>query len=290
MPGKKGKSGRKKKETGKETVQSTHHNEDKEDMPTKKVGRPKKCTETPVETAATECSSISPQPPSYKPTESLKPKIVVGSTSDELGKRNSDLSKHWDKVIGPGLDALPPKNLPIKRVILARFWFFRSIDPRKKLEDICVQIAKEVRAIWLSAAIPVKAKSSVYRIVTQVVNEYLNLRRRTGAPGRNRSDQKYQQSLEKLVDLRPQDCLKLLDLKKYLQKNNGENWMDDYDFFKGQLMVNTTKCNSYCHLIRFISSYHIHVFLFMFYFYYYIHIQLFRYHRDVQIRPVLIPN
>ena len=45
----------------------------------------------------------------------------------------------------------------------------------------------------------------------------------------------YQENLNTLLDLRHPSCSTLPTLKKELQKLLGENWEEDYLFFKGQL-------------------------------------------------------
>ena len=52
---------------------------------------------------------------------------------------------------------------------------------------------------------------------------------------KDKIDQICQDDLNKLLDLRPVSCSTLRTLKTGLQKLRGNDWENDYDFFKGQL-------------------------------------------------------
>ena len=63
----------------------------------------------------------------------------------------------------------------------------------------------------------------------QVVSQWVSMTKK------DKIGQIYQDDLKKLLDLRPVSCSTLPTLTTELQKLRGNDWEEDYDFFKGQL-------------------------------------------------------
>ena len=65
--------------------------------------------------------------------------------------------------------------------------------------------------------------------VLQVVSQWVSMAKK------DKIGQIDQDDLKKLLDLRPVSCSTLPTLKTELQKLQGNDWEEDYDFFKEQL-------------------------------------------------------
>ena len=93
--------------------------------PKRKPGRPRKSsieiTDPITCTDTSDRDIIESQPKEIK-----KPLSRVSTNIARLNSRNSDLNKFYDNYIGPALEQIPKKNLPLKRTILQRYRALRS--------------------------------------------------------------------------------------------------------------------------------------------------------------------
>ena len=79
------------------------------------------------------------------------------------------------------------------------------------------------------SAIPHIDLESCSHRVKQVVSQWVSMTKK------DKIGQIYQDDLKKLLDLRPVSCSTLPTLKTELKILRGNDWEEDYDFFKGQL-------------------------------------------------------
>ena len=80
---------------------------------------------------------------------------------------------------------------------------------------------------WSAALSSIYLESCSHRVI-QVVSQWVSMAKK------DKIGQMYQDNLKKLLDLRPVSCSTLPTLTTELQKLQGNDWEEDYDFFKGQ--------------------------------------------------------
>ena len=222
MPGNKN-SGRKKKEVG-----SVERNEPQK----RKRGRPKGSISKPQIESSSEASEPVEGTPLTPPLRKSSPLARVSTNVMKLSSRNSEITEFYDQFIGEALDQLPLKRLPTKRTLLQRFRALRSASHNLAQTTIVTTIADEVMKLWDCGAIPRKKSEACTHDVKKVVMGWVNSKKE------EKVSQRYQRSLDSLLDLRPVTCSTLPALKKELKRLRGtddETWLEDYNFFKGQM-------------------------------------------------------
>ena len=110
-------------------------------------------------------------------------------------KRNAD---DWDRSVGPSLEQIPNSKLPLKRSIL------HILSPKLAAAELVDLITTETMQIWRNAEIPTVVESkgrnkNVKRKVREVIEDWYKLGKRP----ENRLTQKYQSSLNQILDLAP---------------------------------------------------------------------------------------
>ena len=226
MPGKKGKSGRKKMIP--DQLDADNPESELSPEPKRKPGRPRKSsieiTDPITCTDTSDRDIIESQPKEIK-----KPLSRVSTNIARLNSRNSDLNKFYDNYIGPALEQIPKKNLPLKRTILQRYRALRSTSHNMAHRTVASIINKEVMDLWDFSAIPRKDSEACLHLIQSVISHWVNSKQD------EKTSKLYQDNLNTLLDLRPSSCSSLPALKKELQRLVGDNWEEDYQFFKGQL-------------------------------------------------------
>ena len=176
-------------------------------------------------TDLTFCESVDKNKDSQSSNE-----IPLARVSTNIARsRTSELNRFYDQYIGPPLENLPKKNLPMKQTILQRYLAIRSKKHNISQRSVAIIITKEVVELWNYSAIPHKDIESCTYMVQNVISKWVDSKQE------ERTSHLFQENLNTLLDLRPSSCSTLPALKKELQTLVGENWMEDYEFFKGQL-------------------------------------------------------
>ena len=66
------------------------------------------------------------RPPKETPIDSTKKETVSLTHVTSLSKRTSEMSKFYDLYVGPALERFPPKQLPVRRLVLQRYRALRA--------------------------------------------------------------------------------------------------------------------------------------------------------------------
>lgn len=157
------------------------------------------------------------------------PLARISTNISSLSSRKSELNKFYDVYVGPPLEQLPKKNLPIKRAILQRYRAIRSKSHNMPQRAVASIISNEVIELWDCSAIPRKDTEACIYSIQKVISYWVDSKQE------EKVSHLFQENLNTLLDLRPSFCSTLPALKKELQTLVGENWEEDYIFFKGQL-------------------------------------------------------
>ena len=154
----------------------------------------------------------------------------ISTHPSTLAKRNSLLNTFYDTYLGPSLDHLPANRLPLKRVILQRYRGAKSeAHHTRNLNEVVEIITSELCELWDRGAIPRKDNRGCSKAVKTLISKWVD------AKQEERMSQFFQDNLDSLFDIRPAIYMDDEKLEAYLKKSNGVYWMDDLEFFKGQL-------------------------------------------------------
>ena len=146
----------------------------------------------------------------------------------DLSKRSSSLSNLYSENLGEPLEKFPPRMLPLKRIVLQRYRSLRSSSHNAPKSELIGTITNELLQLWESSSIPCDTYREACKVVEDVVKQWLD------AKEEQRKCEKFQNGLNKLLDIRPRHLQTLSALKSHLQSSGNADWLNDYLFFKGQ--------------------------------------------------------
>ena len=92
---------------------------------------------------------------------------------------------------------------------------------------VILTISKKLYESLECSAIPHIGLENCSHRIKQVVSQWVSMTKK------DKIGQIYQDDLKKILDLRPVSCSTLPTLTTELQKLQGNDWEEDYDFFKG---------------------------------------------------------
>ena len=146
-----------------------------------------------------------------------------------LKKRTSDISRHYDELMGPSIETFGRARLPQNRQVLQRYRSIRTASHNMSLGVTAKLIANELIEVWNLTRIPHKATNAVIKSVQRFI-ECWNKKK-----SNQRISSEEQEKLNSLFDLRPANLLTDEALKIYLKKHSCVTWAEEWSFFSGQL-------------------------------------------------------
>ena len=147
-----------------------------------------------------------------------------------LSRRSSVLSQSYDRNIGAGKEFFPSSHLPNRREVLQRYRYLRSQSHTQLQFSLVSTITSEISLLWDNSAIPRKSDVDCQYMVKCLINQWLNAN-----PGKRESVD-FQNHLNQLLDLRPNELMELSVFEKALTHRGFDGWEADIAFFKGQLV------------------------------------------------------
>ena len=227
MPGNKN-SGRRKKEVV--PVPSVGDGESDEVIAKKNVGgRPRKKETIAIPESLVEVSSpkslIEVASPESGSTAKRRKQNIV-----DLRKRSSPLSTMYTESLGHPLTNFPSSKLPMKRTVLRRYRYIRSISHKMPTSEITGIITKELLQLWEDGSIPCDNYRGACKVVQRLLEKWID------ASDEKRKSDSFQNDLNQLLDIRPRSLQTLSALKSHLQSSGNADWLSDYNFFKGQCL------------------------------------------------------
>ena len=133
------------------------------------------------------------------------------------------------RYVGVALESFTPNHLPLKCTILQRYHALRSHSHNVAQNVVISTITRKLFELWDCSAIPhINLENCLYK-VKQVVYRWVSMKKK------DKIGQIYQGGINTLLNFRPVSCSTLPTLNAELQKLRGNDWEEDYDFFKGQL-------------------------------------------------------
>ena len=148
----------------------------------------------------------------------------------DLRKRSSSLSNVYTESLGEPLTNFPSSKLPMKRTVLRRYRYLRSISHKMKTSEITGIITKELLKLWDDGSIPCDNYRGACKVVQRLLEKWID------ASDEQRRSTSFQNDLNKLLDIRPRSLQTLSALKSHLQSSGNADWLSDYNFFKGQCL------------------------------------------------------
>ena len=161
------------------------------------------------------------------PEQTVKPKPPTHPST--LTKRTSQLSAFYDQYLGPPLSHFPASKLPLKRIVLQRYRGIKSEGHTIQLSSAVGIITKELTERWECSAIPFKDYRGCTKIVRNLIDMWVD------AKQEERKSVFFQDDLDTLLDLRPEDCKNIEVLTAKLKKSSGSDWERDLAFIQGQM-------------------------------------------------------
>lgn len=229
MPGNKN-SGRRK--TVAHEVSSSH--EEGTEPVKRAVGRPKRAeplSETTLEPPSQTNESLLVRNTTEPQTENPRPTPALRQTKknvSDLRRRSSSLNSYYNDFLGPSLHVFPSSRLPLKRIILQRYRALRSFRHNSPKSEVIRIITDEVLKLWEDSHIPHDTYRAACKSVQNLCSKWID------ACQDDRKSPRFQKDLNKLFDIRHPSVKTLSTLKSYLQSSGNEDWLRDYEFFKGQ--------------------------------------------------------
>lgn len=124
-------------------------------------------------------------------------------------------------------------RLPINRIVLQRFHYFRQADPRLPVRDVCKQILDELKIIWSRAYIPIKSDFMCLRQIVELFGKWEKTKKiaKSHLPSCLRHKKDFQNHMDQLCDLSHRNSYQIL------KSTRAQHWNEDWEFLQNQRRV-----------------------------------------------------
>lgn len=147
-----------------------------------------------------------------------------------------------DWLLGSGLERSLEhgSKLPMKRVVMKRFFYLRQKDKNKPTRDVCKKILEELNVIWGKAYLPMLPEKKCFDLLVTLHDQWIDLKKiKVKSRDSIFSKEKvsaFQSSLDQLCDFSPPDTLEQLKATRL------QTWTEDYEFLRCQRMFPQIGC------------------------------------------------